>query len=700
MATQTPTFCRIEYFNFTAESMGVWSTGHGGVNLMNPQKYVEGLADADKIARLVDPTTGEVIASNEDMWDLSEWEELVPSPAVAAAIERGDAAVAAENDSPVAPHEMNVDQLRAALMEEGDFSEADVAKYGADFMVKALLALRTPKPEPTPEPEEDMFDDLAEFDDYDPAEDAGYDADHPDDVPDITTLPKAKVKGATLDPKGMGTVEVDDVPTAEEAGQALFIGMPGTKDYIFDGHAGAGPSGAERWMVCTASLGASRQFLETLTANQQVEFAKASMAARQGTTAHAIGESEARLLLGQITEAEHLNTVTDLSISPPDGEEYDDEMAEYLTEYNDLVKQFVQAGHEVEVEMRVTAAVELTTVDSDGDHHVHEIRGSADLVAFPLPRKRKSDKRVLTVGDLKYGKGKDVDADENPQGMTYALGVLGKLVERGEDIFDIDRIDIIIIQPRLGGIKTWSTTVDDLLDWRDEVLSPALTEALGGLKAGAKFVPGEVQCNFCPARGGCSALAEARMDAAVDLFDTMIEAEAEGDLFPELVTLSNDRLGVLYAQIKGLVDLESDLKAEMQRRLHRGQTVPGFQLVNYTPRSSWKPEADEVLNPETYDEDVVAPEIIETIYELKRKSPTQAIKALGKSNENAAAFLETLIERPEKRPVVAPEGDSRKPWTGLPPEAMFTAIDDDGVAAPAAIEQAVPAPEGMFEALP
>lgn len=377
-------------------------------------------------------------------------------------------------------------------------------------------------------------------------------------------------------------------------------------------------------------------------------------------------------MLGEITEEEHDNTVLDLSISPPDGEEYDDEMAEYIVEYGDLVRQYHQNGHEVIIEMRVTAAVELTTVDSDGDHHVHEINGSADFAALPTPQDR-----VLTVGDLKYGKGKEVEAEENPQTMTYALGVLGELVERGVDIFeDIDRVDLIIIQPRLGGIKAWSTTVDDLLDWRDNVLSPALTEALAGLKGGAKFVPGEVQCQWCPARGGCAALAEARMDAAVDLFDVIVESEFNGEEFPETTTLSSERLGQLYSQIEGLTKIKDDLKAEVQRRLHRGIEVPGFQLVNYTPRSQWKDGAEDKLHPDTFDEDMIAEEIVDKLWQRKMLSPTQALKVLGKGNEGAMNVLEDLIDRPPKRPIVAPEGDRRKTWEGRPPEQMFA--DESG----------------------
>lgn len=558
-------------------------------------------------------------------------------------------------------NETNLDHGLVAKMMWGSAIKALIKARGGNYTYNEVYESDTPPPvekdlsTTSPALVEQMEADLE--DDFD-----SLMADL-DDLDDDTMLNPERVEADDL---------LDAAPVEERMGKSpLFIGMPTTKDYIFDGHAGAGPSGAERWMACTASLGASRAFLETLTPNQQAEFANASSAARQGTTAHAAAESEARLMLGEITEETHDNNILDLTLTPLDNEAYDEEMGQWITEYGDLVKQYVQNGHEVMIEARVTTTVELTTVDSDGDHHVHEIKGSVDFGALPLERRSKKDERVLTVGDLKYGNGKEVDAEENPQTKIYALGVIEMLAERGEDVFDIDRVDLIIVQPRLGGIKVWSTTVDDLLEWRDEVLSPALTEALGGLKAGAAFVPGEVQCQWCPARGGCAALAESRMEAATELFDVIVDSEFNGETFPETTTLTDERLGALYAQIEGLTKIKDDLKAEVQRRLHRGKHVPGYQLVNYTPRSQWKEGAETVLHPDTFDEDVIAPDVINRLWRLEMLSPTQAIKALGKGDEGTLDTIESLIERPNKRPIVAPEGDRRKTWEGKPPEAMF-----------------------------
>lgn len=451
----------------------------------------------------------------------------------------------------------------------------------------------------------------------------------------------------------------------------LFIGMPDSKDYIFDGHSGASPSGAERWMTCTASLAASRAFLETLTPNQQAEFAKSGTAARQGTTAHAVAEAEARVMLGQMDEGELQLMLMELSIIPEtEGEAYSEEMAEYVSEYTELVKSFITEGREVLIEERVTATIELTTVDAEGEYNLHEINGSADLIVMPEP-----DHPTLVVGDLKYGEGIEVEVEDNPQIRIYALGALARVVEAYDELPDwLNEVEYIIAQPRLGGIKIHTESVDDLLDWQDNTLSPALTEALGGIKSGAAFTPSEAACQWCPARGSCPALIEDRMEKAAELFDVIQETEYETGIiggFPETASLDDAKLGSLYSQIRGLVSIADDLKAEVQRRLHRGTAVPGFHLVNYSPPRHWTEGAAEEVEMALV-EHVPAAQI-QALWTEKLVTPTAAEKALGKDDYER---IKHLVVKPDIRPVAAPEGDRRKPWTGLPPEQMFTDLDE------------------------
>lgn len=437
---------------------------------------------------------------------------------------------------------------------------------------------------------------------------------------------------------------------AEAAGEELmFIRDPHSYDFRFDGHAGAGPSGAERWMNCTASLEATRAFLETLSPNQKTEFAKSSTAARQGTTAHSVAEIRLSELLGVIDSAEADSAIMDLTLSPESEEEaYSDEMEAFVSEYVDFVQQYHLDGREILVEARVSAVVELT------DGTLHEIKGSVDCGILPTEAEK-----ALVVADLKFGNGIDVEVEANPQVRIYALGLLGELVDDEGHLPDLDRIEYVIAQPRLGGIKTWSESVEALLDWRDDVLAPALTLALRGTEGGATYNPSDVACQWCPARGGCEALAERTVENAAELFDTIVEAEFDGGTgaFPETGLLSDERIGTLLAQINGLEKVGKDLRAEVQRRLHRGTKVPGWKMVSYTPPRRWKDHAESAL------------EELEGLWSRKLLSPTQAVKLLEKTGDEKA--LNGLIDAPAKRPVAAPEGDRRKEWTGVPPEMMF-----------------------------
>lgn len=448
--------------------------------------------------------------------------------------------------------------------------------------------------------------------------------------------------------------------------QPLFIGMPNSNDYIFDGHAGASPSGAERWMSCTASLAASRKFLETLSPNQQREFASGSSAARQGTTAHAAGEAGIRLMLGQISEAEYDNILLELSIDNEAGEAYDEDMAEHVTEHLDFIQQYHDAGHRIAVEQRVEAVIPVGEDDA-----TYAILGSADAVSYPTPTEP-----VLTIIDYKHGEGKDVTVDENPQLRIYGLGVLGDLVDEDGNLpEDLETIEYVIVQPRSGGIKTFSESVDDLLDWRDDVLSPALTAALWG--KGAEFNPSDEACQWCPAKGGCAALAKSRQDKAVDLFSVVQDAEYENGpgSFPETGLMSNDDLGDLYSQILGLTKLAEDMKAEVNRRLHRGETVPGFHLVNYQPPKFWAEDAATCLSVDTMEDEGARLSVVERDMLWKDPvlvTPTQALTLLKKAGlGNPEEELSDLIIQPEKRPVAAPVTDRRSAWTGVPPEQMF-----------------------------
>jgi hypothetical protein len=259
---------------------------------------------------------------------------------------------------------------------------------------------------------------------------------------------------------------------------------------------------------------------------------------------------------------------------------------------------------------------------------------------------------------------------------------------------DITTAEYVIVQPRLGGIKVWTESLDDVLTWRDEVLAPALTAALYGSDnlpgEGSTFNPSESACQWCPARGGCPALIEDRMAAGASMFDEVLEAEVSGNPIDATI-MSNERLGEVLAQIQGAVDLHKDIKEEVQRRLHRGQHVPLHELVNYTPPRSYKEGAAEAI------EAAVKDKTIPSIYKPPAlMTPTQALTLLKEQTE-AREWLEQQIDVHDVKPVVGPDaerraarGDKRKSWNGRPPESMFADETDEHDTPAPTIEEMFP----------
>ena len=104
----------------------------------------------------------------------------------------------------------------------------------------------------------------------------------------------------------------------------------------------------------------------------------------------------------------------------------------------------------------------------------------------------------MHVIDLKYGKGVPIDADNNSQGMLYALGVLSEY----SFIYDIDTVVIHIYQPRIKNYSSWSITTTGLLKWAEW----AKQRAEEAITDNAPRTPSEKACQWCKAKATCKAL--------------------------------------------------------------------------------------------------------------------------------------------------------------------------------------------------
>lgn len=111
--------------------------------------------------------------------------------------------------------------------------------------------------------------------------------------------------------------------------------------------------------------------------------------------------------------------------------------------------------------------------------------------------------KCLYIIDYKHGKTV-VDVEENKQLLYYAVGAVQKLfedrqLEKMEENFEVK---LVIIQPNTTKkIKEFSLTFEQLQDWRENQLVPAVKAAL---KEDAEFKIGS-HCRWCPVENFCPA---------------------------------------------------------------------------------------------------------------------------------------------------------------------------------------------------
>jgi hypothetical protein len=73
------------------------------------------------------------------------------------------------------------------------------------------------------------------------------------------------------------------------------------------------------------------------------------------------------------------------------------------------------------------------------------------------------------VLDAKFGRGVEVEAEENPQLLMYAHAVF----KEWDLIHDFTKVTVGIVQPRLGASPEWSLSLDDLKNFAQRVREAA-----------------------------------------------------------------------------------------------------------------------------------------------------------------------------------------------------------------------------------
>lgn len=369
-----------------------------------------------------------------------------------------------------------------------------------------------------------------------------------------------------------------------------------------DVHSRLGASSSHRWMNCPGSV----KLCEAVPD-------KSSSYAEEGTLAHSLAELIINYNLGRIKKAEFNKGMKKIQGS----QYYSQEMQDYIKDYTERVWELMNAAKSIskDAELRTEQRLDFSEWAPDGF-------GTGDVVIVY--------DRVIHIIDLKYGKGVGVSAEENPQLMLYGLGALSSY----DMLYDIEKVILTIIQPRLDSISTYETTAAELLEWGEKKVRPAAEETL---KDEAKCVAGE-WCRFCKVKAVC----RARKDAMTEL------AKME---FSDPRLLEDYEIGEVLRLADQLTAWAGDVKDYAQEEAEKGKKWDGWKLVEGRSNRKYSNEAKvaETLKEAGYDEAL--------LYEKKLYGITAMEKIVGK--KPLAELCGSLIIKPPGKPVLVPESDKR-----------------------------------------
>jgi hypothetical protein len=358
-------------------------------------------------------------------------------------------------------------------------------------------------------------------------------------------------------------------------------------------HAVLSPSSAVRWMNCPGSV------------RLAPDSGKSSRASAEGSVAHEIA---AACLEQQLDASAWVGS--ELS---HDGFTFEitQEMADDIQRYVDEARQAISA-HTFLVEQRVPIG-HITGEEG--------AEGTADLIIF------RDDE--IEIRDLKFGRGVEVEATENPQLIMYALGALKKFEPM---LGDIKHVRCTIHQPRLAGPKEEVYTLDEL-DFYTADISRA---ARATYEPDAPLNPTNDGCKFCPAKATCPKLREETLKTVGEDFDDLSQCSVD--------TLADD-----LSRVERVEAWCKAVRAEVERRLINGIPVPGWKLIagRRSPKA-WVDESVAIKHLEA----LIGPDA----WERSLISPTKAAKmGVSLEMEGPDGDPVVLFKQNEGKPSVAPE---------------------------------------------
>jgi hypothetical protein len=270
----------------------------------------------------------------------------------------------------------------------------------------------------------------------------------------------------------------------------------------------------------------------------------------------------------------------------------DEEYAEGVAAYVDFVLGLRTLGYNIWLERRVSPQA----IWQDLEPLNIDLFGTSDCIAYEPAGKH------IVIGDLKFGRGVAVSANNNPQLRYYAIGAVNFLVESG--LIKLDdaavKITMTVVQPRAvhpeGPVRSETIALPELVAWARLNLYQGIKRALSD---NGKTLCAGSWCKFCPALARCSTHSKLSLDVARKMFaDAPLENVKEPDaqaVAKMSSDLSADDLAELLDRIEIITPWLAAVKDLALNRLERGQSVPRWKAVPKRASRRWADDDDKIL---------------------------------------------------------------------------------------------------------
>lgn len=361
-------------------------------------------------------------------------------------------------------------------------------------------------------------------------------------------------------------------------------------------HALLSASSAHRWLNCPPSAVAAEAY-----ANEDTEYTL------EGTRAHEVAEICASFI-GK-----------DVQPQPDPAKGYDQEMIDCGLAWRDYIQE----------QTKTADAVILLEQRVDFSPWVPNGFGTCDAIIL--------QDDTLIVADYKYGVGVPVSAEGNPQARLYALGALNDY----GFVYDIEKVETHIFQPRLNSISVDKLTADELYAWA-ETIKPIAQDAAKGK---GEYSAGS-WCKFCPHAGSCRKLTE-----------TCQQYVSTHGLRVAVPVLAPHEVADVLAMEPLITLWLKRVKAQALTTMLDGGNVPGYKVVEGRGSRDW---TDEIRVAERLR---AADFASEAYLKTELLSPAALEKSIGK--KRVSELLVDLIDKKAGAPTIAPETDKREPYNRL-----------------------------------